>query len=217
MKRLEIKTDVPFLTDEAIEAKAERLIDRYSREIAPIVASPVPVERIADFLLELSIDWSPIADTDNEPILALIDPSERAIRLNENRKEHFDQYFGSLAFTYAHEIGHHELHLTQGGIIQNQFEEIGCQQYLCRMKKRDRREIQANLFAGFLLMPTRMILTAQESYDFKKWSNLYQLSEQFSVSITALTRRLTDMGLVYIKNKVIYFSEAEANGQLSMI
>jgi hypothetical protein len=216
MNKLEIKAEVPYLSNDEIEARANILLNRYNSEISPVLSPPIPVEKIADFLLGLSIDWNPIPDTEKNPILAWIDPKNRAIRLNLNRRTLFDQYIGTLPFTYAHEIGHYELHLYETQFTQYQFEDSIRSAFLCRMNKYDRREIQANMFAGFLLMPKKMILAATENMDLKNWPNLYRLSETFSVSITALTRRLTDMGVVFIKDKVIYSSEAEANGQQSL-
>lgn len=215
MSKLEIKTEVPYLSNAEIEARTEALLRRYSSEITPIAEPPIPVEQIADFLLGLSIDWTPIADTDQEPVLGLIDPKNRAIRLNLNRKQYFDEYIGSLMFTYAHEIGHYELHLHETQFIQYQFEDHVRSAFLCRMSKTDRREYQANMFAGYLLMPTNMVLTAIKGIDLTRWPNLYDLCDRFSVSISALKRRLTDMRLIYVKDKVIYASEAEARGQRS--
>ena len=113
MEELIINPKVPNLTNEAIEEKAQSLIDRYCDEIEHILIPPIPVEKIADLLLKLSIDWAPILDTDNEPILAMIRPKKRTITLNEKRRKFFDKYFGTLEFTYGHEIGHHELHIEK--------------------------------------------------------------------------------------------------------
>lgn len=190
---MQIKSHVPFIPEADLEALADALLERYEQEIEPIFAPPVPIEPIADFLLELSIEWLDIPDTEDEPILAYLSPDTKAIRLNERRLPYFEQYPGAYAFTLAHEIGHYQLHLTQGDAAQDQV-------YLCRHRQtvKDRREWQAERFASYLLMPSSLLWPALDGVNLQRWSDLYQLRDQFNVSITALKIRLEELGCLHV-------------------
>ena len=110
---MEIKPHVSFIPDATIEARANVLLARYHRESKPVLAPPVPVEKIADLLLELGTLWTTIPDTDDNPILAYIYPKPKIIHLNEARRAHFSKYMGTYEFTLAHELGHYDLHLAE--------------------------------------------------------------------------------------------------------
>src|SRR5512136_632479 len=100
-----------FIPDASLEERANDVLSRYEREIEPIFRPPVPVEPIADFMLELNLEWLDIPDTEAEPILAYLVPTTKTIRLNERRQTFFAQYPGTYAYTLAHEIGHYLLHV----------------------------------------------------------------------------------------------------------
>ena len=123
---MQINPDVPFIPDATLEELANELLERYGRDIEPIYKPPVPVEKIADFLLELNLEWRDIPDTEAEPILAYLDPGSKTIRLNERRLAFFEQYPGTYQYTLAHEIGHYQLHLL--GDAQPD------QAYVCRFR-----------------------------------------------------------------------------------
>lgn len=219
--------------------KASALLARYGKKVGAIVAPPVPVEGIADLLLELNLSWEDIADTDDAPVLAFIDAAQHTIRLNERRRAtHFDPYNGLYEYTLGHEVGHYDLHVIKDSIEQAplglvQMEDTPqhaiqasaegwrpTSQYLCRTKEAGQkppREYQADLFASYLLMPEYLILPAARSVNLLNWPDLYELRKEFVVSITALTNRLNSLGLLYVApNRALYRSEAEANGQQRM-
>lgn len=224
---MDIKPYIPFIPNAELEARAYSLIDQYHREVTPVLVPPVPVEEIIDFLLKINLDWAPIPDTDEEPILAYIEPKSKTIRLNERRRSHFEQYPGALEFTMAHELGHHELHLTEGNLAQLQFEcgEIAASPrygYLCRnsMGAKDMRELQAERFASYLVLPSHLLLPAIQNLDLLQWANLYRLRDAFRVSITALRIRLEGLGLIYVapgRDHKLFRSKAEAEGQLRLL
>jgi Zn-dependent peptidase ImmA (M78 family) len=226
-----------YLKNSEIEARAYAMLKRFSDEVEPILAPPVPVEKIADFLLELNLSWVPIRDTDEEPVLAYIDALNQAIVLNERRlATHFAQHDGIYEYTLGHEIGHHDLHMIKGGIAQKELDitslvEAAVREesagewratghYLCRTRahsKKPPREYQADLYSSYLLMPEDLLLPAVAGINLLNWTNLYELRKQFAVSISALTNRLNGLGLLYVAaNKKLYRSEAEANGQLRL-
>lgn len=189
---MQVNRQVPYLSDSDLEALAGELLERYAWEIEPIATPPVPIEKIADFLLELNIEWLPIPDTDEAPILAYLNPDSRTIRLNEHRLGLFEQYPGVYEYTLAHEIGHYQLHLID--------EALPDQRYLCRYKQagQDRREWQAERFASWLLMPAHLMEPALAGVNLYRWSELYRLRDKFQVSITALRIRLEAMGRLYV-------------------
>jgi predicted SprT family Zn-dependent metalloprotease len=237
---MQVSPVTTYLKDSEIEARACAMLDLYGEKVAPIVTPPVPVEGIADFLLELNLSWLPIRDRDDEPVLAYIDAPNQAIMLNERRRAtHFDLYEGVFEYTLGHEVGHYDLHVIKGGVAQRELdiaslaeealrEEVAVEgqswqptsHYLCRTRaqsKKPPREYQADLYASYLLMPEHLLIPAVEGINILNWTNLYELRKQFAVSISALTNRLNGLGLLYVAaNKKLYRSEAEANGQLRL-
>jgi hypothetical protein len=103
---MQINPHVPFISEAELEGLAGELLARYEREIEPLLDPPVPIEQIADFLLELNIEWLDMPDTDEEPSLAYLWPDSQTIRLNEGRLAYFEQSPGLYEYTLAHEIGH---------------------------------------------------------------------------------------------------------------
>jgi tetratricopeptide (TPR) repeat protein len=210
---LQIKSQVSYLSDVELEILADSLLERYQREIEPIFGPPVPVEKIADFLLELNIEWLDIPDTDKEPILAYLHPNSRTIRFNERRLDYFEQYPGVYEYTLAHEIGHYQLHvLAEDGFEANSWPD---QVYVYRHRQadKDRREWQAERFASYLLMPASLLVPAIERVNLQHWPDLYQLRDRFSVSITALRIRLETLGYLHVApNGRIYPNQSAAAG-----
>lgn len=236
---MQVNPVTSYLTNAEIEARACALLDRYAAEIAPIAAPPVPVEKIADLLLELNLSWVPIRDTDEEPTLAFIDAPNHTIRLNERRQEtHFNRHSGLYEYTLGHELGHYDLHVLKGGVAQLELDpafsatseySVGAVsdqvwqpagQYLCRTRansKKPSRERQADVYASYLLMPERLLLPAITGSNLLDWPSLYRLREKFAVSISALTNRLKGLKLVYVApNGTLYGSEEEGNGQMPL-
>ena len=190
---MQINPHPPYLPRANLEEAANTLLDRYVQEIEPINRPPVPVEEIADFLLELSLEWLEIPDTDEEPILAYLHPHSKTIRLNERRLAFFEQYPGVYQYTLAHEIGHYQLHLLQNSPQPDQI-----YIYRHRQTAKDRREWQAEQFASYLLLPSHLLLPAIEGVDLQCWPELYRLRDRFKVSITALRIRLEELGYLHV-------------------
>jgi Zn-dependent peptidase ImmA (M78 family) len=57
-----------------------------------------------------------------------------------------------------------------------------------------RREQQADRFAAYLLMPSRLLLSRCEGLDLSRFPTRYKLRDQFGVSITAMNLRLKELG-----------------------
>ena len=213
---MQINPLVPFIPENELEQSAYTLLARYEREIAPIAALPVPVEEIADFLLELGIEWLDIPDTDDEPILAYLHPASKTIRFNERRLPYFEQYPGTYQYTLAHEIGHYQLHLTPAPAQSGDTAAPGqAQLRRYRAASPDRREWQAEQFASYLLMPAHLLLPAVEGVELHHWPALYRLRDQFGVSLTALRIRLERLGMLHLAaNGRLYASQEAATADL---
>jgi Zn-dependent peptidase ImmA (M78 family) len=197
---LQVNPHIPFISETDLEQRANDLLVQFARAIEPVQSPPVPVEKIADFLLNLNIDWVEIPDTEEEPVLAYIHAQTQTIRLNERRLSHFEQYPGTYEFTLAHEIGHYLLHLTG----QEQL-------YRFRPATWERREWQAEQFASYLLLPSHLLLPAIEGLNLQSWPDLYRLRDRFNVSITALRIRLEKLGYLFVaENGRIYPDEASS-------
>ena len=212
MSKHQIRNTVPYFPEPYIERKANKLLHRYEEEFScKITSPPIPVEEIADFLLELNLDWEEI---DEEDVLAFLKPSTKTITLNSLKRSFFETYFGTEQYTLAHELGHWELHvfnseLSQGSLI----EKSPTKTFICRNYRKDRMEFQADIFASYLLMPTNLIKASLEMRSLT-WTFLYELRDEYQVSITALRRRLEGLGMLYVTDDgKVFSSKAEAFGQ----
>jgi hypothetical protein len=210
--------DVKFIPDEAIERKACNLLADFESRFGRITSPPIPIDSIIEKFLDLRFDWDDLDDTDNDKILGCLNPGAKKILMNTRRINFFDQYWGTEAYTKAHEVGHWDLHVVKpGDAIQlglPGFSEEA--QYLCRNNSGDSREIQAERYAAFLLMPQHLVMQEIDGRDLTRWQTIYWLRDLFSVSITAMTKRLTKLGLIYVSDKVIYHSADEALGNALM-
>ena len=129
---------------------------------------------------------------------------DKLIQVNGSIEDHDGRY----SFTVAHELGHHCLHKDEFK-KQTSGDEIMCRE----TGEKPIAELQADRFAAYLLMPSKMVLSAfnkafggdSESFDMG-YKNKYKLGAiagsvidvgGFSnVSITAMTNRLIGMNLI---------------------
>ena len=109
-----------YLPDVHIERQAARLLNRYEREFEAVTEPPVPVEDIADVLLELGILWGSVSEAVGASTLAGLEPNERMIKFNEPRRQVFEETPGLYNTVLGHEIGHWELHVDQNLTAQQQ-------------------------------------------------------------------------------------------------
>ena len=80
-----------YLPDVHIERQATRLLNRYEREFEAVTEPPVPVEDIADGLLELGILWDSLTEAAGTSTLAGLEPHERMIKFNEAHRQVFEE------------------------------------------------------------------------------------------------------------------------------
>lgn len=76
-------------------------------------------------------------------------------------------------------------------------------------------EWQAQYFASCLLMPRQIVQEKIQGKDLMKWSHLYQLKDELGVTISNLTHRLQDLGLISIPkgSRTIYPGSVKQEGQ----
>lgn len=208
-----------YLTNDRIEGEANKILYSLEQAYTKIIKPPIPIDTIVEQLLDLNFDWDDILDDDKHIILGCLEPNNKRILMNTRRLNYFTAFWGSEAYTKAHEVGHWCMHVAKADDTY-QLALPGLQEgenYLCRDGKSDPREIQAEKFAAFLLMPRHLILQEIEGLDLTKWPTLYRLRDLFGVSITAMKNRLTGMGLIYVVDKQIFHSEVEANGCVPLL
>lgn len=215
---LRIKLNIPFLQEAEIEIAANQLLAQYEKRKEGALKLPLDVNFIIESVLGFSIDWQ----SHSLETLAFIDPNKRVICFNLDRADFFDKHVGGYEFTAAHEIGH---------FVLNHFEEVNTQilpnlpnepdrfSYTDAVsdEKYKRHEFQANYFAGCLLMPKHLLLPEANQYNLRTWPIIYKLAETFTVSPSAMTRRLEDLKLIYVIDSNIFNSKEEASGQLPLI
>lgn len=178
-----------YISDDEIENKAIQLLHRYSINQKWTISFPIPVDLIVEIELGCTIDTF----EEKMDILGAIDLYEKIIYINSNSKligENDNVY----RFTIAHEIGHLELHSTsiikQLHLIDEQENKL-----ICRNDDNSRMEIQANRYAGALLMPRQLIYKETNGRDINT-PILHGLSEKCNVSLIALKIRLEHLGII---------------------
>lgn len=97
-------------------------------------------------------------------------------------------------FTIAHELGHFELHKDKSDLfVDKQFIYRSHNSGDTPVKKE--MEHEANLFASNILMPTSLLRREIEKYDISE-EGIKQLAEVFNVSTTAMSIRISSLGLI---------------------
>jgi len=183
--------------------------------------SKTDIDALIEFEYGLDIVWKDIDHfAPNEVVFAALMPKQKLIYMNEAKRTLFMNKMGTMNFSKAHELGHWVLHITE----QHDYEQLTFsenQTYYCRSaSKKHPQETQADMFAASILMPKDVISCAINELKERgkvTFPDLYKLRDKFEVSITALTIRAQELKLLYIINKEIYSSEAEATGQMTIL
>ena len=75
-----------------------------------------------------------------------------------------------------------------------------------------------NRYAAAILMPKDLLQAEAGKIERTRWSNLYRIAERFEVTISALTVRLQQLGLLYMdKDGRLHESPTHAEGQLILL
>lgn len=205
-----------YLTANEIESRANELITQYEVKYGKM-SVPVPVEIIAEHLLDLTLEWNKIPEYEDEIIFAGLDPKHKKVVFNERRKDDYDRADGLYNTVLAHEIGHWLLHVT-ASYLDNQLSFLPGTGIATGFVYRSTGptnsiEWQAHNFMSYFVMPYELLRTYIEEENLCDWSSLYYIKETFDVTISALTTRLQKMGLIYIEDKHIYPCKEVAHGQ----
>jgi hypothetical protein len=194
-----------FVPDQVLARRALDLLREHERRSGEPVSLPVPIELIVEQTLQLRIVPVGIEEANGEVILARITPDylgHPTIQLNERRMEHFEEYFGTEAFSLGHEAGHWVLHYDRGrsdqlslpGILDG---DLAPPFVLCRrLTSADRREIQAERFAAYLLMPENLVAELVRGRTLDVPNEIRDLARQCGVSRRAFVRRLEELGRI---------------------
>lgn len=207
-----------FISNNIIEDRAQNLIQEYLQKTGKSFSLPVPASEIAEIVLDLNILYDSIPEKEGQTILGGLYSWERTITINEKYIDHFEETPGRELFTCAHEIGHWELHVdNKQGVPQLCFEIGGKDgRIMCRDGDRSPLELQADYFAGALIMPKPVLLDAVAGKTVD-WKLLYKLRDQFGVTISALVKRVNNLKIAHITNdKKIFKSKEESKGQITL-
>jgi hypothetical protein len=179
------------LDREAIERRAEELLERVPTYVWDGDSLPVPVERIADSLCgllvrdvdDLSTAPGAPAMRDGQSLSGLLLPDAGEIWVNADEAK---QWPGRRRFTIGHELGHHVMHVDDGNHA------VYCRRPSVEEEDPDSRpplppeEDEANAFAAALLMPSWLICRdyREGGHDF------HALAARYDTSRAAMSRRL---------------------------
>jgi len=192
--------DITYISNKALELKAYALLAGFESQYGKIHQPPIPIDQMIEFYLDLDFDWDDILDTEEAKILGCLDPKAKKILMNSRHVDFFNEYWGTEAYTKAHEVGHWDLHVAKpGDAVQLTLPGVPKEEpYLCRQNSNNIREIQAERYAAYLLMPDSLLKPAIHGLNLATWKSIYSLKDNFGVSVTAMKKRLVSLNLIYI-------------------
>ena len=188
---------VPEFSNRQIQRRADALLESCVVAGRPL-GPPVPVEWIAEHVLDLRIVWDHLPTHPEAPVLGGLDPVRGEVVLNESETKRVAAFPGQEAFTLAHEIGHWLLHVPPPRRRQPMLP--GWERPRAQAcaggggAVAARRESEADQFAALLLMPAGLLLPRCAGLDLSRFPARYRLRDEFGVSITAMNLRLKDLG-----------------------
>jgi hypothetical protein len=222
---------VPFLAEKAIEDHAELLLAEWAEKHGPVATPPVPIEDILELHLELAFAIDDLQTAlGHADVLGGIWFGERLIKIDRSLDPSVEpRMLGRYRFTLAHEVGHwrlHRQHLMNDPSARSLFQQACEPAFVCRSSNSPREEVQANLFASYVLMPRRLVHAAwfewRTTCDPVALSDLVAadkhpdedmvleqfcrpLAERFQVSAQAMRIRLENMKLLVRKKEPSLF------------
>ncbi|WP_042198100.1 ImmA/IrrE family metallo-endopeptidase [Paenibacillus camerounensis] len=212
----------PYLSPEQLENIALHVLYDFGincdEQSTPMA---IPIEEIIEFHYGLDFSWEPIDHFDSSGVvMAAIIPSQKKIIMNDTQKDLFSEKIGTMKFTMAHELGHWVLHVDDKENQQTVLSLEGDSKvFYCRSSSvKPPVEIQADMFAGAILMPKPVMQKAianLKSTGKIAMPSLYWLAQLLNVSISALCYRLKQLDLLYVRDGQVYNSESDFNGQIA--
>ena len=153
------KITYPYLKNSAIEKESINLLNAFNNKTGQRLSAPVPVFDIIEYL-GYDVDFRKDGIYKDKNMLGgtLID--QKTIEINENLSDHE----GRMHFTAAHEVGHIVLHVPLHK--QKNEKDVSEHRIISRKdsgfegNKKNPEEWQADKFAAYLLMPSKLIKKA---------------------------------------------------------
>ena len=167
-----------------IKNKTDNFISKY---ISPTSLLPIKIECIVK-KEGIAVRYCKLED--NMSGLLIIQGPSRLIGIEESHVKERQR------FTLAHELGHYILHNEKSNIFVDTI--LFKRQMEGYTSKEEKWEREANFFAANILMPEQLVkrevhLLEGDLYDD---DNVRTLAKKFNVSLSAMTFRLTNMGLI---------------------
>ena len=232
--------------NESVELAAEARLVELERLLGRALAPPIPIDLLAEQVLDLNFLWEAIDELPGEIVLGGLIPDERLIVLNERRRDLFLQKPGLERSTKGHEMGHWDLFVDQatlghptlpglapgdGTVLRGSLAgPVQVLQALLRdpdgldllrdltARTDDPAEARAvNRYAAAISMPRATMRALIAERRPTGWRELYRMADRFEVTISALRVRLDQLGLLHVSEEGrLYGSRAEAAGQMRM-
>jgi len=182
------------LSSEAIELSASALLDDFYGSSSKRTY-PIQVESIAEFHLGYDLVFTDEGLYQDPNFLGGICFIKNEIFINAA----LENYEGRMAFTIAHEIGHHVLHKKAYlEYLAGEAPEILCRE----LANKPIIEKQADQFAAALLMPRNFLLEHWPFGEIRDVYQAFQCAQKFkskhgldNVSTSAMVNRLIDLGI----------------------
>jgi len=207
---------VNYLSEQQIERDTLGLLETYFHEQGGSKQIPIPVDEILETHLGLSLDFDDLQTVLGVPdVLGALWVDRREVFIDQSLEpEANPEMEGRFHFSVGHEIGHWRLHRQYLRVVDGQIATRSGNQaeptVICRNSQaRERIEVQADIYAAHLLMPTSAVVRRYEPDRYRSLERLEildyvvpKLAEEFAVSRTAMRIRLENLGLLRIEHDV---------------
>lgn len=200
-------TNPSHIPKKDIEKHTIDLILAYEKESGGPIRPPVPVFDIIEYL-GYDIDFRSDGFYQDPNNLGGLHIDEKLVVINEKISGHE----GRMNFTAAHEIGHIQLHVPE--LTKNKKKDtIMCRNVDENIKsKRDPKEVEADMFAAYLLMPSKEV----RSSFFRMNKKPFDLSKKRFMDLFRTPRTKRQKG-VRIANKIIEIGNFDNVSRLAML
>lgn len=168
-----------------IENLTQELLDRFNANSIPVNIEKIVKEHGIEIINDnLGENTTGLLAIDGSKIIIGVDK----IQNNGPKRKRF---------TIAHEFGHYILHRNHSNFfIDSHFKVMFRDQ--TSSKGIDVNEIQANAFAAAILMPRNLIVSKikELDLDLSDDNSIKKIADEFGVSLTAMSYRISNLGLV---------------------
>ncbi|TAK28839.1 MAG: ImmA/IrrE family metallo-endopeptidase [Chloroflexota bacterium] len=208
-----------FYNEKMVESQAYDVLRRFYTQSKKQLTLPVPAERIAEDVIDLSILWEVIPEPPGQTILAGLASKDRLVVFNETRRPLFDDTPFLYNTVLAHEVGHWQLHVDEMSLyhpILPGFERPF--QFVCRRGSDSWEERHAHWFASHLLLPRNLLAAYIAGLTIGSLADMYRLRDQLQVTITVLRIALEKIGAAYVDDSgAVHPSRQEFHGQFRLL